>query len=157
MELENSAVAHSDRETHGTIAAAPGSATADIIATTPGEFRVIRRNGKVPAFDSEKIKVAVTKAFLAVEGGNAAASTRIHETVDRITVSVVHAITRRMPTGGSVHIEDIQDQVELGLMRSEAHKVARAYVLYREERARERETAGRTGTGRETPSTPNPS
>ena len=140
MELENSAVAHSDRETHGTIAAAPGSATADIIATTPGEFRVIRRNGKVPAFDSEKIKVAVTKAFLAVEGGNAAASTRIHETVDRITVSVVHAITRRMPTGGSVHIEDIQDQVELGLMRSEAHKVARAYVLYREERARERET-----------------
>ncbi len=140
MELENSAVAHSGRESHGAIAAGSGPATADIVATTPGEFRVIRRNGKVTAFDSEKIKVAVTKAFLAVEGGNAAASTRIHETVDRITGSVVHAITRRMPTGGSVHIEDIQDQVELGLMRSEAHKVARAYVLYREERARERET-----------------
>ena len=113
-------------------------ATAEIAATKPGEYRVIRRNGKVTALDSGKIKVALTKAFLAVEGSNAAASTRIHETVDRITNSVVQAITRRMPTGGSIHIEDIQDQVELGLMRSEEHKVARAYVLYREDRARER-------------------
>ncbi|HCU88317.1 MAG TPA: ribonucleoside-diphosphate reductase subunit alpha, partial [Gammaproteobacteria bacterium] len=113
-------------------------ATAEIAATKPGGYRVIRRNGKVTALDSGKIKVALTKAFLAVEGGTAAASTRIHETVDRITNSVVQAITRRMPTGGSIHIEDIQDQVELGLMRSEEHKVARAYVLYREDRARER-------------------
>ena len=40
--------------------------------------------------------------------------------------------------GRTFHIEDVQDQVELALMRSEHHKVARAYVLYREERTRER-------------------
>lgn len=139
MELENAAVSAGNTGPETPVAPIESPVTADLAATTPGEYRVIRRNGKVTAFDGDKIKVAVTKAFLAVEGGNAAASKRIHETVDRITESVVYAITRRMPTGGSVHIEDIQDQVELGLMRSEAHKVARAYVLYREERARERQ------------------
>ena len=139
MELENAAVTAGNAGLETPVAPIESPVTADLAATTPGEYRVIRRNGKVTAFDGDKIKVAITKAFLAVEGGNAAASKRIHETVDRITESVVYAITRRMPTGGSVHIEDIQDQVELGLMRSEAHKVARAYVLYREERARERQ------------------
>ena len=115
-----------------------GSLQAEVAATAPGEYRVIRRNGKVTAFDGDKIKVALTKAFLAVEGGNAAASTRIHETVDVLTATVVGAITRRMPTGGAIHIEDIQDQVELALMRAGEHKVARSYVLYREERARAR-------------------
>ena len=148
MELENSAVIGSNAGVDTPIAPGPTPVTADIAATTPGEYRVIRRNGKVTAFDSAKIKVAVTKAFLAVEGNNAAASTRIHETVERITALVVRAITRRMPAGGSIHIEDIQDQVELGLMRGEQHKVARAYVLYREERTREREakTAARSPT-----------
>ncbi|MEM7465780.1 MAG: ribonucleoside-diphosphate reductase subunit alpha [Pseudomonadota bacterium] len=121
-------------------ATVPGDGTAlALAATEPGGYRVIRRNGKVTAFDAKKITVAVTKAFLAVEGQNAAASSRIHEHVETITESVVAAMTRRMPSGGTVHIEDIQDQVELALMRSEAHKVARSYVLYREERARERE------------------
>jgi ribonucleoside-diphosphate reductase alpha chain len=106
--------------------------------TAPGEYRVIRRNGKITAFDATKIAVAVTKAFLAVEGGNAAASKRIHETVDRLTGQVVETITRRLSGGGTVHIEDIQDQVELALMRAGEHKVARAYVIYREERARAR-------------------
>ena len=138
MELENSTVTGSNTGVDTPIAPKRTPVAAEIAATTPGEYRVIRRNGKVTVFDSEKIKVALTKAFLAVEGSNAAASTRIHETVDRITVSVVQAITRRMPTGGSIHIEDIQDQVELGLMRGEEHKVARSYVLYREDRARER-------------------
>ncbi len=144
MELENAAVSAGNTGRETPVAPTESPVTADLAATTPGEYRVIRRNGKVTAFDGNKIKVAVTKAFLAVEGGNAAASKRIHETVDRITESVVSAITRRMPAGGSVHIEDIQDQVELGLMRSEAHKVARAYVLYREERAREREVKARS-------------
>lgn len=138
MELENSTVIGSNTGIDAPIAPRPTPVTADIAATTPGEYRVIRRNGKVTVFDSEKIKVAVTKAFLAVEGSNAAASTRIHETVDRITTMVVQAITRRMPSGGSIHIEDIQDQVELGLMRGGEHKVARSYVLYREDRTRER-------------------
>ena len=111
---------------------------AELAATEPGGYKVIRRNGKVTSFDANKISVAVTKAFLAVEGQHAAASTRIHDTVADITASVVTAITRRMPSGGTIHIEDIQDQVELALMRGEAHKVARSYVLYREQRAVER-------------------
>ena len=102
------------------------------------DCKVIRRNGAVTGFDSLKITVAVTKAFLAVEGGNAAASARIHELVADLTQQVVLALTRRLPTGGTVHIEDIQDQVELALMRAGHHKVARAYVLYRDERARDR-------------------
>jgi ribonucleoside-diphosphate reductase alpha chain len=102
----------------------------------PGVFKVIRRNNKVTAFNPDKISVAMTKAFLEVEGGTAAASTRIHETVARLTDQVVKAVTRRMQDGGTVHIEDIQDQVELALMRAGERKVARAYVLYREERAR---------------------
>ncbi|TDJ66720.1 MAG: ribonucleoside-diphosphate reductase subunit alpha [Proteobacteria bacterium] len=138
MELENSTVTLTDIDIQTPFVPLPTSVNAEISATTPGEYRVIRRNGKVTAFDAEKITVAITKAFLAVEGGNAAASTRIHETVARITNLVVRAITRRMPTGGSIHIEDIQDQVELALMRDEQHKIARAYVLYREDRARAR-------------------
>ncbi|MEW5839261.1 MAG: ribonucleoside-diphosphate reductase subunit alpha [Pseudomonadota bacterium] len=105
----------------------------------PGEFRVTRRNGKATAFEPSKIAVAITKAFLAVEGGTAAASPRIHETVAALTESVVASLKRRAPGGGSFYIEDIQDQVELALMREGHHKVARAYVLYREARARERE------------------
>ncbi|MCC7410715.1 MAG: ribonucleoside-diphosphate reductase subunit alpha [Gammaproteobacteria bacterium] len=111
---------------------------AELRVSSPGEHRVIRRNGKVTAFDSAKITVALTKAFLAVEGGNAAASRRIHDVVAELSAQVVHAITRRLPGGGTIHIEDIQDQVELALMRAGEHKIARAYVLYREERARER-------------------
>ncbi len=112
------------------------TASPDIQAVAPGEVRVIRRNGKVTTFDANKISVAITKAFLAIEGGNAAASRRIHENVTQLTEQITAALMRRLPSGGTVHIEDIQDQVELALMRSEHHKVARAYVLYREEHAR---------------------
>lgn len=109
-----------------------------VTVTSPEQYRVIRRNGKVTSFDHDKIKVAVTKAFLAVEGGNAAASSRIHEMVERITEKVFYALSRSRPQGGTFHIEDIQDQVELALMRYGQHKIARAYVLYREQRAQVR-------------------
>ena len=107
--------------------------------TEASPYQVIRRNGKLTPFDRSKIVVAMTKAFLAVEGGTAAASSRIHETVEKLTDQLVDALFRRQPDNNIVHIEDIQDQVELWLMRAGEHKVARAYVLYREERARERE------------------
>ena len=107
-------------------------------ALKPGKMRVMKRNGKVVAFDREKIKVAIMKAFLAVEGSSAAASSRIHEQVEQLTDDVVSVFKRRMPSGGSLHIEDIQDQVELQLMRNEHQQVARAYVLYREERKNHR-------------------
>ncbi len=109
-----------------------------IAATAPGQFRIIRRNGKVTAFDSEKISIAMTKAFLAVEGGNAAASNRIHEIVKNLTAMVTSALTRRIPDGGTFHIEDVQDQVELALMRGGHQQISRAYVIYREEHARAR-------------------
>ncbi|WNV04261.1 ribonucleoside-diphosphate reductase subunit alpha [Candidatus Methylospira mobilis] len=112
------------------------ASAAEIRAAAPGEVRVIRRNGKVTGFDGSKINVAITKAFLAVEGSQAAASRRIHETVAELSGQVISALFRRLPSGGTIHIEDIQDQVELALMRSEHQKVARAYVLYREEHAR---------------------
>jgi ribonucleoside-diphosphate reductase alpha chain len=113
-------------------------ASAEVQAHAPGKLQVIRRNGKVTRFDASKISVAMTKAFLAVEGGSAAASSRIHDRVKELTEQVTSALTRRLPGGGTVHIEDVQDQVELALMRAGEHKVARSYVLYREERARER-------------------
>jgi ribonucleoside-diphosphate reductase alpha chain len=102
------------------------------------QYKVIRRNGAVVGFEPGKISVAVTKAFLAVEGGQSAASARIRELVSKLTDAVVIALARRQPGGGTFHIEDIQDQVELALMRSGAHEVARAYVLYREKRAEAR-------------------
>jgi ribonucleoside-diphosphate reductase alpha chain len=102
-------------------------------------MQVIRRNGTVSRFDAGKISVAMTKAFLAVEGHTAAASRRVHEIVEQLTDDVVSALSRRASEGRTFHIEDVQDQVELALMRSEHHKVARAYVLYREERTRQRE------------------
>ena len=112
--------------------------TPEIQATAPGKYRVIRRNGKVTSYDRDKIKIAVTKAFLAVEGGEAAASSRIRETVEGITSQVEGALTRNIPDGGTFHIENVQDQVELALMREGHHKVARDYVLYRERRSQER-------------------
>ncbi len=102
-------------------------------------YRLIRRNGSVTAFQPDKISIALTKAFLAVEGTAAAGSSRVHETVDELTEQVVTGLTRRQENGGLFHVEDVQDQVELALMRGGHHKVARAYVLYREEHARERE------------------
>lgn len=102
------------------------------------QYKIIRRNGAVVAFEPVKISVAMTKAFIAVDGGQGAASVRVRELVHQLTTDVVNALLRRKPDSGTFHIEDIQDQVELALMRSGEHDVARAYVLYREERARER-------------------
>ncbi|MFG1184738.1 ribonucleoside-diphosphate reductase subunit alpha [Xanthobacter aminoxidans] len=112
----------------------------EAVASAPG-YQLIRRNGAVTPFDAAKIAVALTKAFLAVEGQSAAASRRIHDIVAGLTDQIVANLTRRPDVGRTFHIEDVQDQVELALMRGEHHKVARAYVLYREARARERAKA----------------
>src|SRR5688572_30603451 len=102
------------------------------------QFKIMRRNGAVVGFEPSKISIAVTKAFIAVNGGQGAASARVRELVAKLTAAVVTALMRRQPSGGTFHIEDIQDQVELALMRSGEHEVARAYVLYREQRSQER-------------------
>src|SRR3989449_4614443 len=103
------------------------------------EYKLIRRNGAVVGFEPAKITVAVTKAFLAVNGSQAAASARIRELVASLTEAVVGALMRRQPQSGTLHIEDVQDQVELALMRSGEHDAARAHVFYREERAKRSE------------------
>ncbi|ATV17025.1 MULTISPECIES: ribonucleoside-diphosphate reductase subunit alpha [Pseudomonas syringae group] len=126
------------RENSPTGAPQASQAQQDLSATAPGQLRVIKRNGTVVPYTDDKITVAITKAFLAVEGGNAAASSRIHDTVARLTEQVSATFKRRMPSGGTIHIEEIQDQVELALMRAGEQKVARDYVIYRDSRAKER-------------------
>ncbi|PAU62081.1 ribonucleoside-diphosphate reductase subunit alpha [Pseudomonas indica] len=140
------------RENPQAIAPQAADSNLDLAATAPGQLRVIKRNGTVVPYTDDKITVAITKAFLAVEGGTAAASSRIHDTVRRLTEQVTATFKRRMPSGGTIHIEEIQDQVELALMRAGEQKVARDYVLYREARAQERKRGSA-----EQPAQPHPS
>ena len=125
--------------------AAPMAPSAAVAAPSVYQgYQVIRRNGAVVAFEPNKVAVALMKAFLAVHGTQGAASASVRETVDGLTEAVVRALLRSRPGGGTFHIEDVQDQVELGLMRGGHHEVARAYVLYRERRAQERAKQART-------------
>jgi ribonucleoside-diphosphate reductase alpha chain len=101
-------------------------------------YQILRRNGSVVPFEPSKIAVAMMKAFLAVHGTQGAASASVRETVDALTEGIIKALMRSRPGGGTFHIEDIQDQVELSLMRGGHHEIARAYVLYREKRSQER-------------------
>jgi len=117
---------------------AGGQATAHPLA----HYQIIRRNGAVVPFEPNKIAVAMMKAFLAVHGTQGAASASVRETVDSLTQQVIRALVRSRPGGGTFHIEDVQDQVELGLMRGGHHDIARAYVLYRDRRAQERARQG---------------
>ncbi|MEY3475321.1 MAG: hypothetical protein RL087_1779, partial [Pseudomonadota bacterium] len=107
-------------------------------ASALANYQIIRRNGAVVPFEPNKIAIAMMKAFLAVHGTQGAASASVREVVDQLTQHVVRAMVRSRPGGGTFHIEDVQDQVELGLMRGGHHEIARAYVLYRERRAQER-------------------
>ncbi|MCA1769430.1 MAG: ribonucleoside-diphosphate reductase subunit alpha [Halomonas sp.] len=118
------------------------SDTSPVTTTAPQRLRVIKRTGDVVPFAADKIAVAMRKAFIAVEGDNADASSRVRDVVQQATAAIEQAFLRRLPDGGTLHIEDIQDQVELALMRAGEQKVARAYVLYREAHARARDAAG---------------
>ncbi|WP_439606532.1 ribonucleoside-diphosphate reductase subunit alpha [Hydrogenophaga sp.] len=117
---------------------ATGTASPAASSSVFSHYQIIRRNGAVVPFEPSKIAVAMMKAFLAVHGTQGAASASVRETVDELTQNVARALMRSRPGGGTFHIEDVQDQVELGLMRSGHHEVARAYVLYRERRTQER-------------------
>ncbi len=130
------------------ISTAVSTTTAPLLSPVPGaessvtnafaQYQIIRRNGAVVPFEPNKIAVAMMKAFLAVHGTQGAASASVRETVDGLTQQVIRALVRSRPGGGTFHIEDVQDQVELGLMRGGHHEIARAYVLYRERRTQER-------------------
>ena len=112
--------------------------------------QVIRRNGKLTSFDPSKIQIAITKAFLAVEGGHASDSHRVRDIAEQLTAQVIDALFRRLVGGDTIHIEDIQDQVELALMRNGHQKIARAYVLYREAHSQQRQTQIETDTDTDT-------
>src|ERR1700710_2715189 len=141
---------HKGQSMQAVPASNPSTATALSAAATTAStpvsayqgYQIIRRNGAVVSFEPNKIAVALMKAFLAVHGTQGAASASVRETVDGLTESVVRALLRSRPGGGTFHIEDVQDQVELGLMRGGHHEVARAYVLYRERRSQERAKQG---------------
>ena len=124
--------------THSAFGAGRASHVANTAASALAHYQIIRRNGAVVPFEPDKIAIAMMKAFLAVHGTQGAASASVRETVDGLTQAVIRALVRSRPGGGTFHIEDVQDQVELGLMRGGHHEIARAYVLYRERRAQER-------------------
>ena len=134
-------IASTTNETGAAVRVAPAQTVAGTQSAYQG-YQIIRRNGAVVSFEPSKIAVALMKAFLAVHGTQGAASASVRETVDGLTESVVRALLRSRPAGGTFHIEDIQDHVELGLMRGSHHEVARAYVLYRERRAQDRVKSG---------------
>ena len=126
----------------------PAGQAADVQskASQWSNYNIIRRNGAVVNFEPSKIGIAMTKAFLAVNGGQGAASARVRELVEQLTGQVVGSLVRSRPNGGTFHIEDIQDAAELALMRSGEHDVARSYVLYRERRSQERAQAGQAAS-----------
>ncbi|CAN7641337.1 MULTISPECIES: ribonucleoside-diphosphate reductase subunit alpha [unclassified Variovorax] len=133
--------------TPATPRAVPSTPQKNDVAGSPAgnalaHYQIIRRNGAVVPFEPNKIAIAMMKAFLAVHGTQGAASASVRETVDNLTQGVVRAMVRSRPGGGTFHIEDVQDQVELGLMRGGHHEIARAYVLYRERRSQERSKSG---------------
>ena len=123
---------------HAVATDAPASQSAPAATHALAHYQIIRRNGAVVPFEPQKIAVAMMKAFLAVHGTQGAASASVREVVDTLTQNVTRALVRSRPGGGTFHIEDVQDQVELGLMRGGHHEIARAYVLYRERRTQER-------------------
>ena len=123
---------------HPALRASPAAPAGNSAPSALAHYQIIRRNGAVVPFEPNKIAIAMMKAFLAVHGTQGAASASVRETVDSLTQAVIRALVRSRPAGGTFHIEDVQDQVELGLMRGGHHEIARAYVLYRERRAQER-------------------
>ncbi len=111
----------------------------DLLTTQPGFLRIIRRNGELTAYDDNRINVAIKKAFLAVEGDNANQSERIQHVANQLTQAITQRLKKRLPSGGTIHIESIQDLVEIELMRAGEHAIARSYVLYREKRREARD------------------
>jgi ribonucleoside-diphosphate reductase alpha chain len=138
MQVPSASIGTTSPPARSSMAGEPGSAMTAAVDPRYAQYKVIRRNGAVVPFEPAKITIAMTKAFLAVNGGQGAASARVREQVVNLTDGVVAALMKRKPEGGAIHIEEIQDQVELAMMRGGEHEVARAYVLYRERRSQER-------------------
>ncbi len=103
------------------------------------EYHVIRRNGECAPFNPVKIEIAIRKAFIATHGESATQAAHFNDLLSHLMTEIFQQLTKKRPHGGGIVIEDIQDQVEQALMTQGHHPVARRYVLYREERTRERQ------------------
>ena len=84
---------------------------------------VLKRDGRVVGYNEEKIKAAIRKAMLATEAGE--------------DEGLIQRIADRIGSRGrsQMSVEDIQDQVELELMKSPRKEVARCYINYRQKRS----------------------
>lgn len=94
-------------------------------------MKVIKRNGLEVEFNPDKIKNAISKANTEVEDKDKLDSININNIVEEITLD--SKLLNR-----SVTVEEIQDNVEESLMRYNAYKVARAYIRYRYDREKAR-------------------
>ncbi len=105
-------------------------------------FIVIKREGTEVSFDAERIRLAITKCFLDREvfGPSMAESDVLHTLVVQLSNSVIEAMAtdKRWAISARVAVEDVQDQVELALMREGQHAAARSYVHYRDAQAEKR-------------------
>ena len=116
----------------------PASAIQEQPVTRPGILQVIKRDKRLVPYDSQCVETAIKKAFLAVEGDLTTQSTRVNQIASRLAESITNSFKNRWPGGGLVHIESIQDKVQLALMVEGEHDVAVSYVLYRDQRRKER-------------------
>lgn len=91
----------------------------------------IKRDGRLDRFDKNRIKNAISKAFIESNEGNSYIAKQVTESViERITRSYIELVP---------NVEQIQDLVEDTLMRLNFRRTAKRYIIYRELRNRERE------------------
>ena len=97
---------------------------------------VIKRSGVIVPFNQDRIANAIYRAAVSVGG-------RDKETANELAKQVVKILNEKFPAGSTPHIEDIQDIVEKVLIENGHAKVAKEYILYREESAKRRDAEGR--------------
>ncbi|MDP2654158.1 MAG: ribonucleoside-diphosphate reductase subunit alpha [Candidatus Omnitrophota bacterium] len=102
-------------------------------------YTTIKRDGRVVSFKPEKITMAIAKALRAHNGGDWT-EPLVQKSQD-LTEMVLADIRKQWPEGKAIHIEEIQDLVEKNLMAGGLHDVAKRYILYREDRAKSRQTS----------------
>lgn len=107
------------------------------------ETQVKKRDGRIVAFDAGRISRAIANAFRAERGlsREAKLDAELREEVERTTAAVIS----RLPDEDAVEVETIQDLVEEQLMRDGNYRVARRYIVYREEHNKARMFRGEPG------------
>lgn len=89
------------------------------------ELYILKRNGKRELFSAEKIKNAISRAFLSVNSF--------------ATQDVLVNVMGRLKIHNGITVEEIQNQVEIALMAEHYYEVAKAYILYRQHHYEDRE------------------